>query len=44
MIKLKIKTKCGLEKYNKLKFNKTLFGKLRLYWFYIFAVIRDYNK
>ena len=44
MNKLKIKTTCGIEKYNKLKVNKTLIGKLRLYWFNFFAIIRDLNK
>ncbi len=44
MIKFRIKTTCGLEKYDKLKTNKTFIGKLRLYWFKFFAVIRDLNK
>ena len=44
MIKLKIKTTCGIEKYNKLKMNNTWMGKLRLYWFNFFAIIRDLNK
>ena len=44
MIKLKIKTTCGIDKYNKLKMNKTFIGKLRLYWFNFFAIIRDLNK
>ena len=44
MNKFKIKTVCGIDKYNKLKKNKTLIGKLRLYWFNFFAVIRDLNK
>ena len=44
MKKLRIKTTCGLEKYDKLKTNKTLIGKLRLYWFKFFAIIRDLNK
>ena len=39
-----IKTKCGLEKYNQLKQRQTLFGKLRLFWFVIFATLRDYRK
>ena len=42
--KLRIKTSCGLEKHNKLKMNKTVFGKLRFYWFNFFAVLRDLNK
>ena len=44
MKKFRIKTTCGLEKYDKLKKNKTLIGKLRLYWFKFFAIIRDLNK
>ena len=44
MNKFKIKTACGIDKYKKLKKNKTLIGKLRLYWFNFFAVIRDLNK
>ena len=44
MIKLRIKTTCGIDKYNKLKMNKTFIGKLRLYWFNFFAIIRDLNK
>ena len=44
MKKFKIKTSCGIEKYNKLKTNKTFIGKLRLYWFKFFAIIRDLNK
>ena len=42
--KLRIKTSCGIEKYNKLKMNKTFFGKLRFYWFNFFAILRDLNK
>ena len=44
MIKFRIKTDCGIDKYNKLKINKTLIGKLRFYWFNFFAIIRDLNK
>ena len=44
MIKFKIKTACGIEKYNNLKLNKTFMGKLRFYWFKFFGVIRDLNK
>ena len=44
MIKFKIKTACGIEKYNNLKLNKTFMGKLRFYWFNFFGVIRDLNK
>ena len=44
MKKFRIKTTCGIEKYNKLKMNKTFTGKLRLFWFSFFAIIRDLNK
>ena len=44
MKKLRIKTSCGIEKYNKLKMNKTVLGKLRFYWFNFFAILRDLNK
>ena len=44
MKKLKIKTSCGIEKYNKLRMNKSFTGKVRFYWFTIFAVLRDLNK
>ena len=44
MKKLRIKTACGIEKYNKLKMNKTFLGTLRFHWFNFFAIIRDLNK
>ena len=44
MNKLRIKTICGIEKYNKLKKNKTVLGKIRFYWFYFFGILRDLNK
>ena len=44
MKKLRIKTICGIEKYKKLKKNKTVIGKLRFYWFNFFAILRDLNK
>ena len=44
MKKLRIKTSCGIEKYHKLKVNKTVLGKLRFYWFNFFAILRDLNK
>ncbi len=44
MNKLRIKTSCGIEKYNQLKMNKTILGKLRFYWFNFFAILRDLNK
>ncbi|MBJ26540.1 MAG: hypothetical protein CL567_02650 [Alphaproteobacteria bacterium] len=36
-----IKTKCGLEKLDRLKTSHTLIGKIRLWWFVIIASIRD---
>ena len=44
MKKFRIKTSCGIEKYNKLKMNQTVLGKLRFYWFSFFAILRDFNK
>ncbi len=44
MKKLRIKTICGIDKYNKLKKNKTVIGKIRFYWFNFFAILRDLNK
>ena len=38
-----IKSPCGQSKYEKLTLNKTFFGRIRLYWFIIFATIRDFN-
>jgi len=38
-----IKTPCGQSKYIELKANKSFIGKLRLFWFIIFASIRDWN-
>ena len=38
-----IKSPCGQAKYEKLTTNKTFFGRIRLYWFIIFATIRDFN-
>ena len=40
----KIKTSCGIEKFNKLKARQGFLNKIRLYWFVLFAVIRDYKK
>ena len=42
--KFKIKTSCGIDKFNKLKNKHGLLNKVRLYWFIFFAVIRDYKK
>jgi len=39
-----IKTKCGLDKYNRLSKNHTFWGKLRLSFFVLIASIRDLNK
>jgi len=39
-----IKTDCGIEKYNQLKNNKSLFGRLRLMCFSVIATLRDLNK
>ena len=38
-----IKSPCGQAKYEKLFLNKTVFGKIRLYWFIFFATIRDFK-
>ena len=44
MKNFKIKTSCGIEKYEKLKMNKSFLGKLRFYWFNFFAILRDFYK
>ncbi len=38
-----IKTECGQIKYKSLSENRSIFGRIRLYWFIICATIRDYN-
>ena len=38
-----IKSPCGQMKYESLAANKTTYGKLRLYWFILFAALRDLN-
>ncbi len=38
-----IKTPCGQAKYIELEANKTLSGKVRLFWFILIASIRDWN-
>jgi len=38
-----IKTSCGQAKYIELEANKTLLGKVRLFWFILIASIRDWN-
>ena len=44
MKNLKIKTSCGIDKFNQLKIKQGLLNKIRLYWFVVFAVIRDFKK
>lgn len=44
MNKFKIKTECGVTKFNKLNTKRGVLNKIRLYWFILFAVIRDYKK
>jgi hypothetical protein len=39
-----IKTICGIDKYQQLKRDKSLWGKLRLTWFVVFATLRDFKK
>ena len=39
-----IKTSCGIDKYQKLKKTKSVWGKFRLVWFVAIATIRDLNK
>jgi len=36
-----VKTSCGIDQFNSLKKNKSIFGKIRLSWFLFFATIRD---
>lgn len=45
-IKHYIKTKCGMEKYNRLETEskKSFIKKIRLYSFIIIAVLRDFLK
>ena len=43
-VKKFIKTSCGIEKYTILNKRKGFFNKLRLYWFVLFASIRDLFK
>ena len=42
-IYLFIKTPCGRKKFEELSLKNDLFSKLRLYWFILFASIRDLN-
>lgn len=41
---MKIKTVCGIEKYNALKDKKGLFARIRFSWFLVFGSIRDTFK
>ena len=36
-----IKTSCGIDKYQQLKKDKSVWGKLRLAWFVVIATLRD---
>ena len=38
-----IKTKCGRAKYEMLSSKQGIINRLRLYWFIIFATIKDWN-
>ena len=39
-----IKTDCGRAKYEMLASKKGIFNRIRLYWFIIFATIKDWNS
>ena len=43
-MKSKIKTVCGLEKYEELSKRKGFFNQLRFHWFVLIASIRDFGK
>lgn len=38
-----IKTECGRAKYEMLASKKGIFNRIRLYWFILFATIKDWN-
>ncbi len=38
-----IKTECGRAKYNQLIDRKGIAGKVRLFWFILIAIIKDWN-
>ena len=38
-----IKTECGRAKYEMLASKKGIFNRIRLYWFILFAAIKDWN-
>ena len=45
MLNLKmIKTSCGIDKYQQLKKDKSVWGKFRLAWFVAIATMRDFHK
>ena len=39
-----VKTSCGIDQYDYLKKNKSIYGYLRLGWFLFFATFRDIFK
>ena len=38
-----IKTECGRAKYKMLASKEGIFNRIRLYWYIIFAAIKDWN-
>lgn len=41
---MRIKTACGIDKYNQLRTKKGTLARLRLYWFLVFGSLRDMFK
>ena len=41
---MRIKTACGIDKYNQLRMKKGTLAPLRLYWFLVFGSLRDMFK
>ena len=41
---MRIKTSCGIDKYNQLRMKKGTLAPLRLYWFLVFGSLRDMFK
>ena len=39
-----IKTECGINKYEKLRKNRSFYGKIRFWIFIVFATLNDFNK
>lgn len=39
-----IKTTCGIDKFHLLTKDKSVFGRVRLFWFVLFGTIRDLSK